>query len=251
MMHTALVLLMSFAMFIPAAARETKPAEQTKPAPAKPVKPVKRAPPPAKPQPKSRAVYVRVSGNVGRTTFAASKSFDAVLGTASGVTYGGGAGVIIRENLFIDVDATRFTHAGQRVFIGPDNQRYSLGIPMHITTTPLDISAGWRVPVGGNEHKRRSIHNYELAPYVGGGIGVLKYEETSKFAQPGDNVDKTFTSYHVLAGADAPIVGGLGVNLDVLYRWVPHAIGTEGVSRVFGEKDLGGATIRLKFTYLF
>jgi hypothetical protein len=207
--------------------------------------------PPPRSQSKATRIHLRVNVNIGRESFTASKSFGATLGTSSGTTYGGGAGVMIGEHLFADVDVTRFTHSGERVFIGPNNQRFGLGIPLHVTTTPIDATVGWRAPLGSSVRPRRSIREYELAPYIGGGVGVLKYTETSAFAESGDNVDHAFTSYHVLAGVDAPVWHGLGVDLGVLYRWVPNAIGKAGVSQVFNEKDLGGATIRVKVTYIF
>ena len=84
-----------------------------------------------------------------------------------------------------------------------------------------------------------------FVPYGGGGIGVVRYQETSRvFAETGDDVDERFTSYHVLGGLDVPIWRRLGVGVDGHYRWVPDGLGSGGVSQEFNETNLGGATFR-------
>jgi hypothetical protein len=88
-------------------------------------------------------------------------------------------------------------------------------------------------------------------PFVGGGAGVLRYRETADFAEPGDDVDDSFGSYHVLGGVELPIARRFGAAIDGLYRWVPDAIGEGGVSAAYGETDLGGFTIRARATFTF
>ena len=50
----------------------------------------------------------RVSGLAGVQTFSAAESFDAILGTSSGIVYGGSAGVLIGRHVFVDVQVSRF-----------------------------------------------------------------------------------------------------------------------------------------------
>jgi hypothetical protein len=90
-----------------------------------------------------------------------------------------------------------------------------------------------------------------VVPFAGGGFGFQQYEETSAFAESGDDVSETHGSYHVLGGVELPFTRHLGVTADALYRWVPDAIGEAGVSAVYDETDLGGAQIRFRFTYTF
>jgi hypothetical protein len=231
----------------------TEPA-QTRPAPGKPMpapsserKPVQPPPPP-----QSRRVHVRLTGNVGITTFKASDSFKAVLGTASGLTYGGGAGLLFGSKLFVDLDVDRFSHNGERVFIGPGNERFGLGIPVEVTTMPIEVSVGWRARmIGGDSPWERRPSKFTVTTYVGAGAGVLKYEEKSDFAEPDEDVRKTLACYHIMGGAEFPVGGGFGVTTDLRYRWVPNGLGDAGVSQAFGEKDLGGFTFHVKATFTF
>jgi hypothetical protein len=196
-----------------------------------------------------RNVRIRVSGTAGFTSFTASESFDAVLGTTSKATFGGGGGVLIGRHLFVDVQVTRVTADGERVFIGPGDERFGLGIPLEVTSVPVDVTGGWRFPFGRRSGGRAG--GFQLVPYAGGGVGVVQYEETSDFAAAGDDIKETFTSYHALGGVELPVGKGLGVNAEVIYRWVPDALGGGGVSQSFGETDLGGMGFRVKGTFTF
>jgi hypothetical protein len=196
-----------------------------------------------------RNVRIRVSGAAGFTSFTASESFDTVLGTTSKATFGGGAGVLIGRHLFVDVQVTRFTADGERVFIGPGDERFGLGIPLKVTSLPVDVTGGWRLPIAKRGSGRSG--SFQLVPYAGGGMGVVNYDETSDFASAGDDIKETFTSYHALGGIELPVGKGLGVNAEVIYRWVPDALGSGGVSQSFGETDLGGMGFRVKGTFTF
>jgi opacity protein-like surface antigen len=85
-------------------------------------------------------------------------------------------------------------------------------------------------------------------PYVGGGVGVVLYSESADFAESGDDVDESFTSYHVLGGIDFPLWKWLGAGVEGAYRWVPDALGDEGVAGEFDESDLGGFALRFRLT---
>ena len=76
----------------------------------------------------------RVSGLAGVQTFSAAESFDAILGTSSGIVYGGSAGVLIGRHVFVDVQVSRFRADGSRVFISEQGERFDLGF--------------WQVPPG-------------------------------------------------------------------------------------------------------
>jgi opacity protein-like surface antigen len=219
----------------------------------------KPATPTAKPSPAPPArassepmIRVRVEGQAGYTMFAAKQSFNAVLGTSKGVSYGGGAGVLIGRHLFVDVEVSRFRHSGERVFLGANQQRFSLGIPLESEVLPIEVSAGWRFigrpPLGT---LARAAYRPRVVPFAGGGIGIVKYKETSKFAEAGDDVNDRFTSYHVGGGVEFSVSRHVGVIGEGLYRWVPDALGTAGVSKAFGETDLGGGAIRVRGVFTF
>jgi len=175
----------------------------------------------------------------GNISFAAADSFDATLGESSGPIFGGGARVGLPwGGLFIDVGAWRFRGEGERAFVF-DGEVIPLGIPVDVTVTPLEISGGWRF-------RFRSVP--KLIPYVAGGFTSLKYQETSDFSTPDEDVDENFTGYHVLGGAEYKITAWLGVAGEASWTTVPDAIGDAGVSEVFNETNLGGTTLRLKIT---
>jgi opacity protein-like surface antigen len=85
-------------------------------------------------------------------------------------------------------------------------------------------------------------------PYVGGGVGFLTYKETSDFAEPGDDVDDTFTTYNVLGGVDVRLSKWIGAGAEIGWRFVPNALEDSYLGQQFGEDDLGGLTIRALIT---
>lgn len=202
-----------------------------------------------------RTLRLRLSGHAGSTSFTARDSFEAILGKSNGAVYGGGAGVLIGRHLFVDVQVSRFSADGERVFVTDSLDVFPLGIPMTVTTTPVDVSVGWRFTPGaprpGRAPAGRGAARFRPVPFVGGGIGVLQYEEASEFAESGDDVSDSHTSYHVLGGLELPITRQIGASVDALYRWVPDGLGGGGVSAVYGDTDLGGFTFRVRGTFTF
>jgi opacity protein-like surface antigen len=204
------------------------------------------------PAPRRRGTTIspRLFGLVGFQSFTASESFDAVLGTSSGIAYGGGAGVLIGRHVFVDVLVSRFRADGSRVFISEQGERFDLDIPTTVTVTPVDISAGWRF-AGAPRLGVTGMPRFRLVPYAGAGVGIQRYAETSDFAESSDDVDESHGSFHVLGGVELPFTPHLGAQVDVLYRWVPDGIGSAGVSDYFDETDLGGAQVRFRLAYTF
>jgi opacity protein-like surface antigen len=178
-------------------------------------------------------------GDLGYTRFTASESFDATLGAPTAVVFGGGAEVRLAQRIFAGVRFGYFQGKGERVFVH-DGERFSLGIPMTVTIKPVLVTAGYRF--GGP----RSM----VRPYVGAGIGWYRYEETSEFATPSEDVSERFTGYHVLGGGEYRLSDRIGLAGEAEWSTVPDALGQDpsGVSAVFDETDLGGVTLRIKLT---
>lgn len=190
-------------------------------------------------QPQSRSIQIGGYAMFGNISFAAVESFDAIVGQSSGPIFGGGTRIgLPLGGLFVDVGAWRYHGNGERVFVFND-QVFKLGIPVDITVTPIELSAGWRFRL------RRAP---KLTPYAGGGLTMLKYRETSDFSTATEDVDETFSGYHVLGGAEYKITRWLGVAGEGSWSTVPDAIGETGVSAAFNETDLGGSTFRFKIT---
>jgi hypothetical protein len=186
----------------------------------------------------AQGIDVRGYGMVGGMSFRASESFGAVLGSSSGIIYGGGAEVgLPLGGLYVGVGAWRFKEDGERVFVSGSDV-FPLGIPLTVEVTPLEITGGWRF-------KQVS---QRVVPYAGGGWSSFRYRETSDFADAGDEVDERFSGFHILAGADFRVTRWLGVAGEIAFTSVPDALGQSGVSEAFDETNLGGTSYRLKIS---
>jgi opacity protein-like surface antigen len=190
---------------------------------------------------------VNVFFNVGLLSLTAKDSFKATLGDSSGVVFGGGGEVTTRMGVFFRADVSRFKEDGERVFVS-GGQVYPLDIPLTVTMTPIEFTGGYRFFTHRRPGQRGGLR---ILPYVGGGVGVLRYKEESKFDQAGEQVDESFTSYHVLAGVDVPVTRRIAAGVEYQHRWVRDAIGAGGVSQDFNETDLGGDTVRAQVRFFF
>lgn len=239
----------------------TRSTPSTTQSPSKPVTPAQTkpaAPSPRKTAPPAGPTFTfQGFGTVGYIALAANQTFDAVLGSSGGLTYGGGATITHRRGYFGRVGIERFSGDGERVFVfGGDV--FPLGIPLSVSMTPIDFTGGYRFlpkpkPVKGTspatppprppfQPARRWV------PYVGGGVGFLFYKETSDFAESGDNVDDTFTTYNVLGGFDVRLSRWVGAGGEIGWRFVPKALEDSYLGQQYGEDDLGGLTIRALIT---
>ena len=179
----------------------------------------------------------------GLMHFTAADSFDVIFGRPSAPIVGGGGriGLPLRRafgGLFVDVGAWRFHDEGERVFVF-GGEEFGLNIPVEITITPLELSAGWQF---------RFRRAPRFRPYVAAGYSSYGYKETSPFNTPAEDVDDRFGGYHVSGGAEYKISRWLGVAGEANWTTVPDAIGAAGVSAEFDESDLGGTSIRVKIT---
>jgi len=166
----------------------------------------------------------------------AADSFDAAGLESRQTHFGGGARVTgIWRDLFGEVAVTRWSDTGERVFIDSTGERFPLGIPLSVKATYVDLSAGWKVPAVTRSGRT------SLLSYFGAGAGVVLYEESSPFAEAGEDVDTRATSYHAFLGVEVPIVRWLAVAVDGRYRYVPDVLGAGGISAAVGDDDsLGG-----------
>ena len=201
-------------------------------------------------QPRGVAIRPRVFGLAGFQSFTAKDSFKAVLDSSSGGVFGGGGGVLLGRNLFVDVSVSRFAADGTRVFVTDSGEIIDLGIATEVTVMPIDVSIGWRVE-GKPSFSPSGKPRLRPVPFFGGGFGFQQYRETSDFASGDDDVDETKGSYHLLGGIELPFSTHLGAVADVMYRWVPDAIGEGGVSAHYDETHLGGPQVRVRVVFTF
>ena len=176
---------------------------------------------------------IRGYGEGAYQWFTANDSFKAILDTSGGLFYGGGAQVYFGP-IYVDVGVSRFEKTGERVFVF-EGDVFRLGIPDRITMTPVVVTAGYRFPI-----------RERIVPYLGGGVGSLRFEETSDFADPDENVSERFTSYHGIAGMEYRAARWLFLAGEVRYAAVPDALGAPGIAADFDESDLGGLSVAVK-----
>jgi len=196
--------------------------------------PARVGPPPtvARTQPvRSQRLGFAGFGQFGYTRFAAQNSFQAITGTGGGAMMGGGGEVRI-GSLFLGGSIDRYTQTGQRVLV-IDREVFGLGVPDTITLVPMKALAGWRFEHGN------------ATPYVGGGIGTVLFKEESLAADPGENIQTRFTSYHAVAGVEFRN-GWVATAFEVEYSRIPDSIGFGGASAAFQESNLGGVVGRIK-----
>jgi opacity protein-like surface antigen len=166
--------------------------------------------------------------------FAAHDSFDAIFGASSYPLFGGGAQVIFARHFYVSGQYEYFHKTGERVFVS-NGEVFPLGIEDRVTIQPITFTAGYRFTSADR-----------FVPYVGGGAGVYRFEETSDFAEGSENVQENYTSYHALAGVEYGAAKWLFAAFEVQYTGVPNSLGAPGVAAEFDEKNLGGLSLQFK-----
>jgi len=162
----------------------------------------------------------------------ASDTFEAILGSAAAPMFGGGAEVRFRS-FYIGGTIEWFQKTGERAVVD-DGTVYPLGIPDSVRVIPIAATFGYRHP------------GRRVKPYVGGGIGVYLYRETSDFADASEEPDRHFASYHAVGGVEFDGWQWVRLAFEVQFTTVPSALGDSGVSRAFGESNLGNTQFRVK-----
>jgi len=106
---------------------------------------------------------------------------------------------------------------------------------------PFQLTAGYQI---------KQMHRWvpRLTPYLGAGYTTLHYKETSEFAGAGENVTLRKGGPHAVGGVEVKVLKWLGAAAEFGWSSIDHAIGTSGLSKEFGETNLGGTTLRAKIT---
>lgn len=180
-------------------------------------------------------VGFRAFGHFEWQNMAAKDSFEAVTGKTR--LQGPGVGVEIQRiwrGVFARVALTRMVETGERVFVF-NNEAISLGIPLEITMTPIDLAVGWRL----TPKTSRGI-----VPYAGAGMVFLKYKETSDADVSGEAVNEGYKGIVVFGGLEMPVWRFVSLGGEVGWRQV-NVPDPGGALEAFNEKDLGGVTMRV------
>ena len=135
------------------------------------------------------------------TKFTATDSFEAVFGSSVGLVFGGGGGVVLPQNIFIDARAIRFKKDGQRV-VRQRRRRFDLGIANTVTITPFEITGGYRFG------RSRDSRPARMPAAESAGIAT-KRRTSSRRATT--SLSDTFTGFHLLGGAEFRVTSGSAI----------------------------------------
>ena len=166
--------------------------------------------------------------------FAADKTFTAAFGSSSGSFWGGGLNITQEDRFYLELSASRFKETGQLAFVN-NGQAFPLGTPQTVTVTPFEITGGYRFSAGP-----------AIRPYVGGGVGIYRYQQVSSFSTDAENVDTHHVGGIVEGGAEVRLHRWFGVAADLHYTYVPGILGDAGISKDLNETNLGGFSFRVK-----
>jgi hypothetical protein len=163
----------------------------------------------------------------------ADKSAKAIFdGSTGGGTIGGFVRFGFSQSFFLEAHGRYFQREGERVFVAaPGSEVFRLGHPLTIRLIPVYGMIGYRFG-----------QSSRWAPYVTVGAGATSYHEKSDVAGLVETSSATKFSTHGALGVDF-LAGAVRFGVEVGYSSVPNTIGESGVSKVYGEKDVGGLTV--------
>lgn len=169
----------------------------------------------------------------------ASNSAHAVLGSSGGLMFGGEVRYDLGPRVFFSVAARVFQKDGERVFVAdPSSQVFKLGHPLKLRLLPVQASLGYRLG-------KRRFFGISYTPYFGAGAGIAAYQEESTVGGLFERQSFSKGSGHGLLGAELDR-GPVSFAVEAQYSFVPNVVGMGGVSKVYGESDIGGFSVLAK-----
>jgi hypothetical protein len=172
---------------------------------------------------------IAIEVHAGYFEMAAANSASALFDSRGGGTFGGAVRYTFWRGAFVSVGARTFSKEGERVFVAAPNAAVQkLGFPLKVSLTPVFLTVGYRFRDGKL-----------IVPYAGLGASLTSYKEESEVAGETFNDDRSKAGFVGLAGVEVGR-GTFRVGAETGYTTVPDALGLAGVSKVYGEDDLGG-----------
>ena len=170
-----------------------------------------------------------VEGQGGWFDMAAKDSATALFGSTGGATFGGAVRYTFWRGAFATAGFRTFSMDGERVFLASSTgQVQKLGFPLSVKIDSFPVLVGYRFRDG-----------HLIVPYVAAGATVTKYEETSDVA--GESFDESLTKTGFTGAGGVEVGRGLfRFGAELGYTTASSAIGVGGVSKVYGEDDIGG-----------
>jgi opacity protein-like surface antigen len=182
-----------------------------------------------------------VEAQGGYHSLSASQSAKAVFdGSTGGATFGGALRYVLYKGFYIAGGARTFTKSGERVYVAASGSPVAkLGFPLDVRITPIFGTLGYRFREGRS-----------LVPYLGVGGGVTSFKETSDVTGDVREESRSKSSFQALVGLEYG-TGMIRFGAEGVYSSTPDSIGVGGVSKVYGEKDIGGFSILGKLILSF
>ena len=183
---------------------------------------------------------IAVEGQAGYRDLAFKNTAQALFDSSGGGTFGGALRYTFWRGAFASVGFRTFSKDGERVYVASSTAPVQkLGFPLSLKLDSFPVMVGYRFRAGRM-----------IVPYVAIGASITKYDETSTVA--GESLDES-VSKTGFAGAGGVEVGRgiLRFGAEAGYTTVSGAIGTDGVSKVYGEDDIGGFHVVGKLVLAF
>jgi opacity protein-like surface antigen len=172
---------------------------------------------------------IAIEAHAGYFDMAAGNSASALFDSTGAATFGGAVRYRFWRGAFVSAGARTLSKEGERVFVAsPNSPVQKLGFPLSIRLTPIVLQAGYRIRDG-----------HLLVPYVAAGLSITRFREQSEVAGEAFDEERTKTGFIGAAGVEVGR-GHLRFGAEVGWSTVADAIGVGGVSKVYGEDDLGG-----------
>lgn len=188
----------------------------------------------------SSAGELAVEAHGGYFQMAAENSASALFGSRGGPTFGGALRYTFWRGAFVSAGARTFSKEGERVFVSaPNSPEQKLGFPLSIRLTPIFATVGYRFRNGRM-----------IVPYAAVGGSITSYKEESEVAGETFNDDRSKAGFLGAAGVEVGR-GTFRFGVEAGYSTVPDAVGLGGVSKVYGEDDLGGSYVIGKLIVAF
>jgi hypothetical protein len=190
--------------------------------------------------PPSSAGEIAVEAHGGYFQMAAENSASALFGSRGGPTFGGAVRYTFWRGAFVSAGARTFSKEGERVFVSaPNSPEQKLGFPLSIRLTPIFATVGYRFRNGKM-----------IVPYAAVGGSITSYKEESAVAGETFNDDRSKAGFLGAAGVEVGR-GTFRFGVEAGYSAVPDALGLGGVSKVYGEDNLGGSYVIGKLIVAF
>ena len=177
----------------------------------------------------SAAGELALEVHAGYFQMAAGNSASALFDSSGGGTFGGAGRFTFWRSAYVSAGARAFSKDGERVFVAtPNSVVQKLGFPLSVRITPAFLTVGYRFRDG----KR-------IVPYAGIGGLLAFYKEESEVTGERFDAEGTKTGFAGTAGLEVGR-GHFRFGAEVGWTSAPDAIGIAGVSKVYGDDDLGG-----------